>query len=152
MTSRAVVIGGGITGLTSAYDLARAGWRVDVFEADTVLGGKIRSLPVGDRMVDAGPDTFLARAPGGVELCRDLGLIDELTSPVAPVPAYLVRRGELHPMPAGAVLGVPTDLDALAASGVVSPDGAARAADDLTAPPTDLTADVSVGAVCRARL
>lgn len=148
----ATIIGGGISGLVAAYDLQRAGWDVTLHEASNRFGGKIWSSPVGDRMADAGPDTFLARVPDGRQLCEELGLADELTSPVAPVPAYFHRDGELHRLPTGTVLGVPTDLDALADSGLVSPEGVARAAKDLELPATPVDDDISVGAYFRARL
>ncbi len=170
-TPRAEVIGAGISGLVVAHDLRRAGWAVTIREADDRIGGKIRSSPVGDRLVDAGPDTFLARAPAGRALCEDLGLADELTSPVSPVGAYIARDGDLHPLPPASMLGVPTDLDALTGSSLISPDGiaAARAAlDRLTSDtqPDELrtgaagagaaaigsAGDRSVGAVCRAQL
>lgn len=149
---RAVVVGGGISGLSAAFDLRRAGWAVTIYEASDRWGGKIFSSPVGDRLVDAGPDTFLARAEAGKRLCTDLGLDAELTSPVAPVPAYVVAGGALHPLPAGSMLGVPTDLDRLAASGLVSADGVAAAAADLELPATPIDDDISVGSLCRARL
>ena len=149
----AVVIGGGIAGLSAAFDLHRAGWRVDVHEASGLWGGKVQSSPVGDRLVDAGPDTFLARATAGYQLCADLGLEGELTSPVAPVPAYVARAGRLYPLPTGSMLGVPTDLDALAANGLISAAGVERAKVDLSAEATPLIdGDISIGALCRARL
>ncbi len=153
MTNRSVtIIGGGISGLVAAFDLQRAGWSVTVHEASDRFGGKIWSSPVGDRMVDAGPDTFLARVPEGRQLCEDLGLADQLTSPVAPVPAYFHRDGKLHRLPTGTVLGVPTDLDALAESGLVSPEGVARAALDLELDATPIDGDISVGEYFRARM
>ncbi len=146
------VVGGGIAGLSAAFDLQQAGHAVTILEAGDRLGGKIWSSSVGDRLVDAGPDCFLARVPEAIQLCEDLGLGHELTSPVSPVPAYLHRDGELHRLPEGTVLGVPTDLDALAESGLISPDGVARAAEDLELPTTTMGDDISVGAYCRARL
>ncbi|MEM9613492.1 MAG: protoporphyrinogen oxidase [Actinomycetota bacterium] len=161
--ARAVVVGGGIAGLVAAYDLVRAGWTVDVHEAADRWGGKVWSSPVGDRVVDAGPDAFLARVEPGRRLCADLGLESELTSPVSPVPAYLARDGRLHPLPAGSMLGVPTDLDVLRRGGLISPEGIAAAETDRTAPATPIRTaspespggvidDISVGAYCRARL
>lgn len=149
---RAVVVGGGIAGLSAAFDLRRAGWAVSVHEASDRWGGKIFTSAVGDRPVDSGPDTFLARAEAGRRLCADLELDGELTSPVSPVPAYVVGGGQLHPLPPGSMLGVPTDLDALASSGLISPDGVAAAARDLELPATVIDGDISVGALCRARL
>lgn len=152
----AAIIGGGISALSAAFDLHNAGWDIEVYEANDRFGGKIWSSPVGDRIVDSGPDTFLARVPQGKQLCEDLGLSDELVAPVSPVPAYFHRNGKLCELPAGTVLGVPTDLEALAASGAVSADGVARAAKDLSLPITDLYdhagVELSVGAYCRARL
>lgn len=153
-TRRAAVIGGGIAGLCAAYDLVRQGWQVAVYEGSERWGGKVWSTPVGARpVVDAGPDTFLARAPQGRQLCRELGLEPELVSPVTPVPAYIARSGTLYPLPAGSVLGVPSDLDALARNGVISPEGVERARVDLDAEATPLVdGDISIGALCRERL
>ncbi|MGI9616183.1 MAG: protoporphyrinogen oxidase [Acidimicrobiales bacterium] len=149
---RAVVVGGGIAGLSAAFDLRRAGWAVSVHEATDRWGGKILTSAVGDRPVDSGPDTFLARAEAGLRLCTDLRLDGELTSPVSPVPAYVVGGGQLHPLPPGSMLGVPTDLDSLASSGLISPDGVAAASRDLELPATPIDGDISVGELCRARL
>lgn len=149
---RVAVVGGGVAGLTVAFDLVRAGIEVSVFEARRRWGGKIFSEPVGDRLVDAGPDNFLARAPEATELCVELGLQDRLTVPTSPVPAYVYRNGTLHPLPTGTVLGVPTDFEALAAGGLVSPAGVERAAQDLTLEATPLDGATTVGEYCRARL
>ena len=93
------MVGGGIAGLSAAFDLHKAGHQVTVREASDRWGGKIYSSEVGDRLVDAGPDVFLARVDDGRDLCRDLGIEHELTSPVAPVPAYLYSNQALHRLP-----------------------------------------------------
>jgi oxygen-dependent protoporphyrinogen oxidase len=153
MTGRAVVIGGGISGLVSAFDLRRGGWDVTVHEAADRWGGRIFSSPVGDRLVDGGPDAFLARVEHGHRLCVDLGIDHLLTSPAAVVPAYVFSDGVLHELPDGTMFGVPTDLGVLEGSGLVSPEGVERAALDLTLdPPPPDASDPSVGEVCRARL
>ncbi len=149
---RVAIIGAGIAGLSAAFDLHRVGHDVTIYESGDRVGGSIASSDVGDRLVDAGPDCFLARVPDAIALCAELGLADELTSPVSPVPAYVHRDGVLHPLPAGTMLGVPTDLEALRASGLISPAGVERAAEDLERPSTTIGDDVSVGAYCRARL
>ena len=153
---RAVVIGGGITGLSAAFEFHRAGWTVDVYEASNRWGGKILTSPVGDQpeapVVDAGPDAVLMRADAGRELVDQLGLTDEMTHPIAPKPAYLFLDGRLHVLPSGTVLGVPVDPAALDHTNLISDAGKERAAGDLTMPPTDLTEDVTIGTLCRERL
>lgn len=149
---KAVVVGGGIAGLSAALTLQEHGVEVEIHEATDRWGGKIYSSPVGDRMVDAGPDTFLARAPQGVALCRRLGLEDQLVSPIAPVPAYIHHNGLLASLPTGTVLGIPTDFDAIKQSGLVSAEGIQRAQQDLTMPRTEIADDCTLGWLCRTRL
>ena len=159
---RVVVVGAGITGLTAAFTIAtrEPGARVTVLEAAPRVGGKILTTPFAGRPVDCGADAFLVRVPEARELCDELGIGAMLTSP-AERSALVWARGELRRLPDGLVLGVPTDLDALAASGIVSPEGVARAALDLdaTAVPVDEPTgdpegdgDLSVGQLVRGRL
>ena len=158
---RVAVVGGGVTGLSAAYELVHGtGLRDDdidvvVLEADDRFGGKIRTSTFAGRPVDEAADAFLARVPDAVELCRQLGLGDQLVTP-ATRQAHLYSLGQLRPFPDGLVLGVPTDLDALAASGAVSPAGVARAAEDLTMGPdrgpTGAGHDESVGELVRRRV
>jgi oxygen-dependent protoporphyrinogen oxidase len=156
---RVAVVGGGIAGLAAALDLASTpGLQVTVLEASSRWGGKILTRPFGgDGLpVEAGPDSFLARVPEGVDLCRRLGLAEELVAP-ATGRALVWGRGRLRPLPTGLVLGVPTHLGPLARSGIVSPLGVARASLDLVLPPwwgggAPARGDRAVGRVVRARL
>jgi protoporphyrinogen/coproporphyrinogen III oxidase len=100
----------------------------------------------------------LARVPWAHELCVELGLASELTSP-ASSRAYLYSYGALRRIPADNVLGVPLDLDALAASGIVSAAAVSRAREDLARtsdPVTDhlreVGEDESIGDLIRRRL
>ena len=159
---RVVVVGAGITGLTAAFTLATQRPELDVvvLEASERVGGKILTTPFAGRPVDCGADAFLARVPEALDLCRELGLDTILTSP-SQKSAYVWVNGGLNRLPAGLVLGVPTDLDALAASGIISSEGIARAAQDLTrtewidsangSDPNGVD-DQSVGDLIRARL
>lgn len=145
-----VVIGGGITGLTAARDLILAGASVTLVEPEHP-GGKLRTTPFPGGTLDEAADAFLARVPEGIELCRELGIDGDLVSPAARR-AYVWSRGELRLLPEAQVLGVPTDLDELAASGIVSAAGLARAAEDLSTPLDAPTGDIAIGALMRARL
>jgi protoporphyrinogen/coproporphyrinogen III oxidase len=148
------VVGGGIAGLAAAWFLRRElgdDVRVTVLEGAPQAGGKLTVSEVGGLPVDAGAEAMLARRPEGVDLARAVGLGDELV-PAATVAAGVWSRGRVRPFPAGQVMGVPTDLRALAASGVLSPAGLARVPLDLTLPRTRVADDVAVGSYVAARL
>jgi oxygen-dependent protoporphyrinogen oxidase len=150
----AVVVGGGISGLAAAFDLATHGAAVVLVEAGGRVGGRIETGPfAGLPALDWGADAMLARVPWAMDLCRELGLFDELVSP-AVSSAYLYRAGSLHRLPADTVLGVPLDLGALAASGLVSSAAieACRADMARTHDPSQPVDDESVGALVRRRV
>ncbi|MGQ0432962.1 MAG: protoporphyrinogen oxidase [Microthrixaceae bacterium] len=145
-----VVIGGGVTGLTTARDLVIAGATVTLVEPDRP-GGKLRTSSFAGGALDEAADAFLAHVPEGIELCKELGIDGDLVSPAARR-AYVWSHGALRLLPQAQVLGVPTDLDELAASEILSADGLARARIELTMPMAPLTDDVTIGSLMRARL
>jgi len=145
-----VVVGGGITGLVAAREAARSGASVTLVEPGP-LGGKVRASAFDGALLDEAADNFLARVPEGLVLCRELGLEGDLVSP-AVRRARVWSRGELRLLPEAQLLGVPTDLDELAASEILSPAGTDRARQDLTMPSTAPDADVTIGSVVRTRL
>jgi oxygen-dependent protoporphyrinogen oxidase len=152
MTLHTIVVGGGITGLSAAYELVRSGATdVTLLEASHRLGGKLRTEAFAGRSVDQGADAFLVRVPWALDLCRELAIEHDLVAP-ATGRAYMWSRGALRAIPEATVLGVPTDLDALAESGIVSADAVARAAEDLTQPADAPLGDEAVGALVRRRL
>jgi len=151
------VIGGGITGLSAAWELVRDGRSsVVVLESSDRLGGNIRTADFAGRAVDLGPDAFVTRRPEAMTLSRELGLDAALVSP-ATSRAYLWIGGRLCALPQGLSLGVPTRLRPLAGARVLSPAGLARAALDVLTPPVgggrgEDADDVSVGEVVGRRL
>jgi protoporphyrinogen/coproporphyrinogen III oxidase len=140
-----VVVGGGVAGLVAARDLAATGRAVLLLEGSPEVGGKLRSAEVAGLTVDVGAEAMLARRPEGIDLARELGA--EVVHPT-PATSGLWSRGALRDLPRS-LMGVPFDLDQLAASGVLSPAGLARAAAETTGDPGD---DVSVGDLVAARL
>lgn len=149
MTS-ALVVGGGISGLAAAHVLAAAGALVTVLEADGRLGGKIRTSEFAGHPVDEGPDAFLARVPGAVDLARRVGLGDELIAP-GTGSASLWLDGGLLAIPGGLVLGVPVDFEPLARSGVLSNAGLARARQEVDLPGSPVIDDLTIGDLIRSR-
>jgi oxygen-dependent protoporphyrinogen oxidase len=146
VTPDAVVVGGGIAGLTAARDLAADGMSVLLLEGSPEIGGKLRSATVGGVELDVGAESMLARRPEGVGLAAALGL--DVVHPVSGS-TQLWTRGALRPLPR-TLLGVPLDLDGLAASGVLSADGLERARHESVHPLE--RGDVSVAELLGSRL
>lgn len=117
------VVGAGVTGLATAYLLARSrtAMRLEVFEAEAQVGGKARTTVRDGYTVDWGPNGFLAGVPDTIELVRDLGLAGEL-QPASPAARrrYLYHDGGLRPLP--------STPQAFLVSEVVPPAGRLRAA------------------------
>ena len=148
---RIAVIGGGITGLAAAHAvLTQAeGHEVVLFEADDRVGGKmLTSAFAGHAAIDEGADAFLARLPWGTSLARGVGLGDQLLSPAASRAA--VWWDALHAIPDALLLGLPTEVLALARSRLLSWGGKLRAATEPLRPRTS-TAHDSLGEFVRAR-
>ena len=148
---RLLVAGGGITGLAAARAALDAGLEVTVLEAAPGYGGKLALGHVAGASVDLGAEAILARRPEGVQLAKAVGLADDLVHP-ATTAAGIWSRGELHPLPSGQLMGVPGDLKALSASGVLNSRGLARAQADRVMPKTPVTEDVAVGEYIGRRL
>jgi protoporphyrinogen/coproporphyrinogen III oxidase len=113
---RIAVLGGGISGLAAAYQLAkarRAGDPIQEFliEASPRLGGVILTERAEGFLMEAGPDSFLTEKPQAAALCRELGLADSLIgSNDAGRRTYVLHSGRLVPLPDGLMLMVPTRL------------------------------------------
>ncbi|WGY03279.1 FAD-dependent oxidoreductase [Nocardioides sp. QY071] len=135
---KAVVVGAGIAGLTSARALAEAGNDVLVLEATDRPGGKLRAGEVAGVRVDVGAEAMLHRRPEGTALAAALGL--PITHPTAAT-SRVWTRDALRRLPR-TVMGAPLDLDDLAATGILSADGLDRARHQAVPHPDG---DVSVG-------
>ncbi len=121
-----VVIGGGIAGLAAAFYLKDEPVRVTVLEGAGRLGGKLSASDVAGVAMDEGAEALLARRPEGIELIAAAGLGDDLV-PAGVTSSAIYTRGAMRPLPRRQFMGVPADLDELAATGVISPQGIARA-------------------------
>lgn len=148
---RVVVIGGGVSGLTTAYRLAAAGVDVTVREASDRAGGKLGTTQVGDVRLETGADSFVARKPWAVDLCRELGLAGELVSPGAKG-AYLWTDRGLVAFLKDAPFGIPGDIGDVMRWPGVSGAGRRRAAQDLLRGKRKDGTEETLGALLRRRL
>ncbi|QHN02679.1 protoporphyrinogen oxidase [Granulicella sp. WH15] len=126
MTSkpRTAIIGGGIAGVTAAWQLAQIDPTQDVtlFEASPRLGGIVETVRREGFVVECGPDGWITEKPWARELAEELGLGNELISSLdATRITYILRNGRLIPIPDGMRMMVPTDLEALTRSELFSP-------------------------------
>jgi len=139
------IVGGGVSGLATAYYVSRAGCHATVVEAEARLGGVIRTETVDGCLVEAGPDSFISQKPWGLELIRELGLEAEVIGSQDHLrKTYVARRGRLLPLPDGLHLMIPTAVWPILASPLLSLATKCRMALDLLRRPVDATADRSV--------
>ncbi|CAN5881855.1 protoporphyrinogen oxidase [soil metagenome] len=101
------IVGGGISGLSAAYELTRRDIPFRLFEASDRLGGLIRTDHLDGFTIEAGADSMLAQKHAAVELCMELGLESQLISTRMPRTAFVLREGHLYPLPSPSMLGIP---------------------------------------------
>ncbi|MDX9720169.1 MAG: protoporphyrinogen oxidase [Myxococcota bacterium] len=106
---RALIVGAGISGLSTAYELSvlRPDWDIRVVEAESRAGGKALSdrlagLGAGDYTVDAGPNGFLTNVPDAYELARELGL-EVFSASDQARKRFIFVGGRLHAAPSSAL-------------------------------------------------
>ena len=138
---RIAILGGGIAGLAAAFELEKArsaGGDIEyaLFEARERLGGSLASEIVAGAVLERGPDSFLTEKPAAAELCRELGLGDDLVpSNDAARKTFIVIRNRLVALPDGLMFLVPTKLLPTALSPLFSFSTKARMALELLHPP-----------------
>jgi oxygen-dependent protoporphyrinogen oxidase len=121
-----VIIGGGITGLAVAFYLRDEPVRVTVLEGSPSIGGKLSASDVAGVAMDEGAEALLARRQEGIALITEAGLGDALV-PAGLTSSAIYTRGAMRALPRRQFMGVPADMNELAATGVVSEPGVARA-------------------------
>ena len=140
-----VIVGGGIAGLATAYELSRRGVSFVLLERAARAGGVILSEEIDGFVIDGGPDALLIQKPDGIKLCEELGLGDRLVSTKPPRLAYIQRGGQLHALPAASVLGIPTRVGPFVSTRLFSWLGKLRMAAELFVPARRDEGDESIG-------
>ncbi len=138
---RIAIIGGGIAGLSAAYELEQAraaGSAVTytLYEANARLGGVLASEVVNGAVLERGPDSFLTEKPAAAALCRELGLSEELLpSNDAERKTFIVVKNRLVPLPDGLMFLIPTKLIPTAMTRLFSLSTKVRMGLELLNPP-----------------
>jgi oxygen-dependent protoporphyrinogen oxidase len=159
---RIAIIGGGISGLAAAHRLRELLPNSDLslFEASDRLGGVLETIERDGFLIERSADNFLTAPPAALELCRRLGMEDELvTTDESRRRAFVVRNGQLVPIPEGFYLMSPRKLLPLLRSPLLSVFGKLRLLAEPLIPrgpigvaQHDLTTDESVASFARRRL
>ena len=122
-----VIVGGGISGLSTAYYLAKAGIPSTLIEKRPQLGGIIQTERIDGCLVEAGPDSFLSTKPWAMELIGELGLESEVIGSNDHLRKIFIRKnGRLVAMPDGLQFLVPTRIAPILATPLLSWGAKAR--------------------------
>lgn len=106
---RVAIVGGGITGLSAAYYLGKAGIEATAF--DPAPGGPIGTVIIQDCILETGPESWLAAKPWAEQLIREIGMGDQLTgSNDSQRRTYVMRHGRFVTLPEGLQMLVPTKI------------------------------------------
>ena len=140
----ALVIGGGIAGLTAAWDLVRAGLRPLLIEARGYTGGLVAAGPIGGARMDLGAEGFVVRGQAATSMLAELGLRTAaphgrprlFLPPLAPGAGAGPSQWGLHRFPDHAYLGIPADPLAADVVAIIGEEAARRAAQDADLPGT----------------
>jgi oxygen-dependent protoporphyrinogen oxidase len=116
-----LIVGGGISGLSTAYYLNKAGVRPTLVEKAPQLGGVIRTSVQQGCVLEAGPDSFMAAKPWAMDLIREVGLADQVIGSNDHLRVtYILRHGKLVPLPDGLMMMVPTKIMPLVGTRLLS--------------------------------
>ena len=150
--TRIAIIGGGISGLAAAFALEEqrstaAAVEYILYESSAHLGGVLRTEHIDGCLVEAGPDSFITEKPWATDLCRALGLGDQLIgSNDADRKTYILTKGRLVVMPDGLMFMVPTKILPTGLSPLFSWKTKLRMTQELFHPPRAAGQDESVAA------
>jgi oxygen-dependent protoporphyrinogen oxidase len=144
--SDAIIVGGGISGLASAYYLSKKGLSSTLIEAAPRLGGLIRTDVFSGCQIEAGPDSWISMKPAVGDLAEDIpalkneiiGTNDESRR------IFIAHHGRLIPMPSGMVMMVPADMRTALRSCLFPPSTRDRILNERFYKPKQRDKDISV--------
>ncbi|NKB24996.1 MAG: protoporphyrinogen oxidase [Kiritimatiellae bacterium] len=152
------IIGGGITGLATAFYLQKksqeTGCPIDytLLESTPRLGGKIITHTIDDFVIEGGPDSFITQKPWGLQLCHDLGIENQLIPcNQANQQVYVLQQGKLISLPNGFRLTIPTQWMPFLKTNLISSIGKMRVWMERFIPRTKFDQDESLAHFIRRR-
>ncbi len=154
-SNKVAVLGAGISGLSAAYRLhrLRPGVGLHVWDNRDRPGGVLTTLHTQGYQIEQSADNFITTVPWALDLCRELGLSDQLvqTNP-AYRRTYVVRKNNLYLLPDGFLMMAPSKMWPLAVTPILSPFGKLRAAMEYFLPKSKSDDDETLASFVRRRL
>ncbi|MBI4650784.1 protoporphyrinogen oxidase, partial [Candidatus Desantisbacteria bacterium] len=154
-----VIIGGGISGLSTAYFILKKlkekneTAEITLIEKNSTLGGNISTYSHNGFIIEGGPDCFISDKPSAINLCEELGLSDNLiTTKEENKGTFILNKGRLILLPEGLMFMVPTKITPFLSSPLISFPGKIRMGMDLFIPRRKDNSDESLGNFVRRRL
>lgn len=143
-----VIIGGGVAGLAAAWHArkARHSYEITLVEAQSRLGGQIRTIDREGFRLEEGADSFSGRHPAGIGLCSEVGLATRLRPQRERTHHLYIRRSSnLYPVPeqVGGML-LPANVEELAGSRLLSESAKRRLRAERSIPPLSAQRDESI--------
>ena len=147
----AIVIGGGLSGLLAARELARRGMQVTLFDSARTFGGAIAGAELGGFTTDIGAEAFAITRPEALELIAELGLTNEIIAP-ARSDAHLWSEAGIAELPRS-LMGIPCELSDPAVAKILSAKEIETAQKlDARDFPSDLDPEITLGELVRMRM
>jgi oxygen-dependent protoporphyrinogen oxidase len=144
--SQVLILGGGISGLATAYFLSKRGLSSTIVEAQGRLGGLIKTDVVDNCRLEAGPDSYIAAKPDVTKLAEE---VPELRDQIIGTNdkarrIFVVKNGKLVAMPRDMVMMVPADLRAACESALFTPQTKHRFCQERFFKPIVRRTDISI--------
>lgn len=141
---RLIIVGGGITGLAAAWKARqlRPGLEIRILESDSRIGGVLQTDRIDDYVVENAADMFTCQPDTALQLCRELGMEDDLLSTASPQhKAFVGFNGRVVPVPQGFSLMVPTLAESIHDWPLLSEAGKTRLLEEASIPRRDYETD-----------
>ncbi|WP_129359974.1 MULTISPECIES: protoporphyrinogen oxidase [Micrococcaceae] len=147
----ALVVGGGVSGLLAARELAERGLRVVLTETRDHFGGAVGAHQVAGMVLDSGAESYATRNGSVAELIDDLGLGHSRTVP-SRAGSWLYLPSGPVPMPSSGILGIPANPNDPQLRPALTSAGQRRAAMDRYLPASVGSHQKTLGGLVKARM